>query len=82
MSSHTFKNLQTIKQAISNHLAGRTTIATFHFVVKFWATEIDLGADAQSIVANVDKLEAKMLAEHGWSRKDSAFLARLAASEG
>jgi hypothetical protein len=82
MSSSNFKNLQTIKQAISNHLAGRTTIATFYFVAKFWATEIDLGAEAASIVANVDKLEAKMLAEHGWSRKDSAFLARLAGAQG
>lgn len=71
MSKGNFDNVQAIKQAIANHLAGRTTVATFYFVQKFRATDIDLGDEALTIVQSMDKLEAKMLAEHSWSRKGS-----------
>ena len=56
-------------------------MATLEFVVKFWATDINLGDEALSIVRSVDALEAKMLAEHGWSRKDRAFMQRVAQSD-
>jgi flagellar biosynthesis regulator FlaF len=77
MSQNTFANVQTIKQAIANHNAGRTTISTFHFAAKFWTTDIDLGDEAQAVVQSMDALEARMFAEHGWSRKDTAFMDRL-----
>lgn len=81
MSKGNFENVQTIKQAIANHLANRTTLATFRFVAKCWATDIELGDDAQSIVEGLDKLESKMLAEHGWSRKDKSFMQSLCSVE-
>lgn len=69
MSTNNFASVETIKQAIANHAANRTTVATFEFVCKFWATDIKLGHEALAIVQSIDDLEARMLAEHGWNRR-------------
>lgn len=81
VSKGNFHSIEAIKQAIENHLVSRTSVATLEFVVEFWATDIDLGDDALSIVRSMDRLEAKMLAERGWHRKDRALMQKLADSD-
>lgn len=63
-----FKNVTSILAATENHLANRTTVATWEFVNRFWTTDIDLGASAQQIVDRITLLEGRMKAQHGWAR--------------